>query len=65
MWTSLEENALVDTSLEMQDSIWKCDTRYKTGYQTHIEKKMIEKFPYSGWKDKPILNPRLRFSRDK
>ncbi|CAO2836006.1 unnamed protein product [Amaranthus hypochondriacus] len=60
MWTSLEENALVDILLEMQNSNWKCDTGYRTGYQTYIEKKMNERFPYCGLKGKPHIESKIK-----
>lgn len=60
MWTSIEESALVDILVDMQHSNWKCDTGYKTGYQSHIEKKMLERFPYCGLKGKPHIESKIK-----
>ncbi|KAL2934389.1 hypothetical protein RDABS01_017508 [Bienertia sinuspersici] len=60
LWSSQEENPLVEILLEMQNSNWKCDTGYKTGYQSHIEKKMLERFPYCGLKGKPHIESKIK-----
>ena len=60
IWTSMEKNALVDILLEMQNSNWKCDTGYMTGYQTYIEKKMNEQFPYCGLKGAPHIKSKIK-----
>ncbi|KAL2893450.1 Fimbrial protein MS11-D3A [Bienertia sinuspersici] len=60
LWSSQEENALVEILLETQNSNWKCDTGYKTGYQSHIEKKMLERFPYCGLKGKPHIESKIK-----
>lgn len=60
LWSLQEENALVEILLEMQNSNWKCDTGYKTGYQSYIEKKMLERFPYCGLKGKPHIESKIK-----
>ncbi|KAL2944231.1 50S ribosomal protein L5 [Bienertia sinuspersici] len=60
LWSSQEENALVEILLEMQNSNRKYDTGYKTSYQSHIEKKMLEKFPYCGLKGKPHIESKIK-----
>ena len=60
IWTSLEENTLVNILLEMQNSNWKCDTGYRMGYQTYIEKKMNERVPYFGLKGKPHIESKIK-----
>ncbi|KAL2934826.1 Protein ALP1-like [Bienertia sinuspersici] len=51
--------------LEMQNSNWKCDTGYKIGYQSHIEKKMLERFPYCVLKGKPHIESKIKILKRK
>ncbi|KAL0361286.1 UNVERIFIED_CONTAM: hypothetical protein Sradi_3813100 [Sesamum radiatum] len=63
IWSTQEEEVLLECLRDIVRSGWKCDNGFRTGYLGVVEQLIRKKCPESGWKSNPHISSKFMFGR--
>ncbi|KAL0361905.1 UNVERIFIED_CONTAM: hypothetical protein Sradi_3875000 [Sesamum radiatum] len=59
IWSTVEEEALLECLRDIVRFGWKCDNGFRTGYLTMLEQLLKKKYPESGLKSDPHISSKI------
>ncbi|KAL0445076.1 UNVERIFIED_CONTAM: hypothetical protein Slati_2230300 [Sesamum latifolium] len=59
IWSTVEEEALLECLRDIVRSGWKCDNGFRTGYLTMLEQLLRKKYPESDLKSDPHISSKI------